>query len=1162
MLQQRVVAVVLLVLVFLSLAGIASAQDATGTVLGTVVDPQGSVIPNVEVTVTNTATAQKSVTKTGSDGSFRILNLPIGDYTVTAEGTGFQRLVTNPQKLQINQNLRFDIKMKVGSAQQVVEVSSDAVGVETVSSTVGQSVTSRPIVDLPLNGRNVLNLALLQPGVTETNDDTSAAGNFSIAGGRTDSVTFLLDGGINNNLLNNGVVYTPNPDTVAEFKILQNNYTAEYGRNGGGIVSVVTKSGGNQFHGSAFEFLRNDAMDANSFVNKFNGLPRDRLKRNQYGGTIGGPIVKDKLFFFVGYQGQRQSQVVTPESQGASTSSTTSTFTPAELNGDFSALGNNPVDNPVAAFLVANPYFQSDPNLAQQGIIDPTKIDPVAQKYIAAGLIPTSPDGTIAARGNSTDNRNEITFKVDYALSSKDKLAVTLGRSSVDQLNPFAFATVAGFPNLYDTTNYFSNITYTRTFSSTLLNEFRFTAQRNNRQQGIPGSKLPTASDLGIGITPDKPSGPPIMNFDTGLALGFSYQGPTGLINNTFSYSDTLSWVKGHHTLKFGGGYTPYQNNTKYDYIGDGYFDFYSNGGANNAFANFLLGIPGDFSQYPYAPSNIRSKNTYFFGQDEWHVGRRLVLTYGVRYEYSTPKIDTLGRTFSVVPGLQSTRFVNAPLGLVFPGDKGAPNGSNFPDKNDWAPRFGFAFDPTGSGKWSIRGGIGVFYDILKGEDNLQFNGQPPFFSAVGFSYPDATVGAYACPNSAGTSGTGFLCDPFGSTGFTNPFPSTPPSQNLDFVAAGFIPINGGQSVYTVDPHLRTPYTYQYNLSVERELARGTLLDLAYVGSSSHKLTSLQDINPMDPATLTPVIHDDGTQTFTGQRVINENPALSSCNDAGGGYCFANVPEFRNVATQSYNALDASITRQLTDTGAFGKTYFTLGYTWSHTIDNVSGFRQRNYQVPYGNPQAFRSNSDQDLRHRITFSGGWDMAMDRWWGSGPKRLTQGWSWYPILTWRTGFPFDVPANFSDIYDYSGAGSSGLGDPLLGYANVVGSTKTLDPRHPPASLGKGLFWVDPNSFSVACEYVDPANGCPNGYGSPYGNLGRNHLRGPSRTNLDLTLAKTTKLTERVSLQLRLDSFNIFNHAQFKNPDNNAYSDTFGQITDTYDPRILQVGARFQF
>jgi hypothetical protein len=301
--------------------------------VGNVTDQSGAAIAGAKVTATHTGTLNPAETTTDKDGFYQLLSLPIGTYRVTIEHSGFRKQVFDHQTLQINQSLRLDAKIELGQVSEVIEVKEQASNVETVNQTIGTSVVGETIQRAPINGRNVLDLATLQPGVTETNFDSNAAGAYSIAGGRSDSVTYLLDGSMNNNLLNNGVVYNPNPDTVAEFRILESNYSAEYGRNGGGIISVVTKSGTNEFHGSAFEFLRNDAFNANSFFNKVDGLSRDVLKRNQYGGTLGGPIKKDKFFFFVGYQGQRLSAQTTTGSNRV--------FTPDELNGDFSHSGED-----------------------------------------------------------------------------------------------------------------------------------------------------------------------------------------------------------------------------------------------------------------------------------------------------------------------------------------------------------------------------------------------------------------------------------------------------------------------------------------------------------------------------------------------------------------------------------------------------------------------------------------------------------------------------------------------------------------------------------------------------------------------------------------------------------------------------------------------------
>lgn len=353
-------ACVVLILVLIFANGPAWAQEASGKVLGTITDPRGGVIPGVKVTVTNTATQVSRDTTTDQDGFYQVISLPIGNYRVTAEHPGFRKGVTDEHKLLINQALRVDIQMELGSATETVEVTAQVAGVETVNSTLGQSVTSRPLVNLPLNGRNVLQLALLQPGVVEVNPDSTGAGAFGIAGGRSDSVTFLLDGGVNNNLLSNGIVLNPNPDTVAEFRLLTSNYSAEYGRNAGGIISVVTKSGTNSLHGNAFEFLRNDALNANTFFRNRDGLPREILKRNQFGFTVGGPILipkvvdgRDRFFFFFGYQGQR---LVAQQSTAA-----VNVFTPAEVNGDFS-LSNSTRTGPdagVVAFL--NKFRSSRP---------------------------------------------------------------------------------------------------------------------------------------------------------------------------------------------------------------------------------------------------------------------------------------------------------------------------------------------------------------------------------------------------------------------------------------------------------------------------------------------------------------------------------------------------------------------------------------------------------------------------------------------------------------------------------------------------------------------------------------------------------------------------------------------------------------------------------
>jgi hypothetical protein len=447
------------------------------------------------------------------------------------------------------------------------------------------------------------------------------------------------------------------------------------------------------------------------------------------------------------------------------------------------------------------------------------------------------------------------------------------------------------------------------------------------------------------------------------------------------------------------------------------------------------------------------------------------------------------------------------------------PKGANFPDKNDFAPRFGFAWQPFQNAKTSIRGGVGVFYDVLKGEDNLQFNGQPPFFAFASFAYPSAVgAGPYT-----------FMTNPFTSTGNPNPFPSRPPDHNVNITSA--FGAFGDAGVFFVDPNLRTPYTYQYNLSIQRELPAKMMLQTAYVGSTSHKLTALADMNPFDLATI---------HSATPHRILNETAGNTDNS-------FSFLEEFRNAANANYNSLQISLRRESpTSIRYLGSVYFTLAYTYSHNIDDASGFRNFTSTVPTFAPSSFRASSDFDLRHVFAFSGGWDLPFSR----GPKRLVKGWSLYPIISYRTGYPLTV---FADLITSAGdPGPSGAGDAGLVNADLIGPIQYFDPHQKQTFAGNtGAFFFNPTSFSNA-------NPTP-----PYGTAPRSILRGPSRTDMDLALAKITPVYgEHVSVELRLEAFNLFNHTQFKDPDRNPDDTTFGQISTTYDPRILQLGVRIKF
>ena len=1133
----------------------AQGQTATGTISGRVTDSGSAVLVGATIDLTSIERGTASTLSTNEAGIYVFPSVPPGHYRITARSQGFKQDEARDLLVEVGSRLEQNFQLEIGSVRESVLVETAEPLVNTVSSTVSSVVAGAPVQDLPLNGRDTLQLALTQPGVTPqligtpgNQSITGFAGNgFSIAGGRSNSVTYMLDGGVNNSVANSTAVVDPNPDTIAEFRILTNNYSAEYGRSNGGIVNVLTKSGTNGLHGTLYDYLRNKDLNANNFFNQATPRaysPVPTLIRNQFGVTAGGPLTipkvvkgKDRFFWFFGYQGQRQNSVtVNPQ---------VDTFTPAELTGDFSHAVKGGPDPGVAGFLIAHPYFQPNPQLASEAIIDPGSINPVTQAFIKSAPIPTSATGILTPNGTAQDNRDEFLGKTDFQISPAERLSVTLVRNHNPVLNPFPGGSAPGYSVFNLTDTYFGGFTLTSVITPALLNEAHFTSQRIVTGTSGYTNTLPGAPSLGFKITPDLSTAPPVISFGvSGLTLGYNSGSVPGKFADTsYFWTDNVSWTKGVHALKFGGSFAIVQNNGEFAYETNGTLTFSgptaAGGiGSGNDLADFLLGLPNVFTQWPNAFSSAHGHQYEIFAQDDWKLRPNLTLTLGIRYEYNTPKFDPQERNYMIIPGQQSTKFPLAPVGLNFPCDPHAPcPGVYFPDKTNFAPRFGFAYDPLGKGRTSIRGGFGVFYDILNAQDIQWQNGTVPFYSSAVLTYTKTNVPA----NGPST----VMSDPYGTAGVVNPFPSQPLSPSLNFKKAGFLPF--GPNSVLIDPNQRSPYTYGWNLTVQQALSAGMAMQVAYVGSSSHR----QIVNvEADPFIL-----------GTTERPLNLQPGLQYPN------AFAYMSVDKSLGSSNYNGLLISITKRLGNS-ILGETFFTAAYTYSKVLSDQDAYLQA---ISAYNQHQFYAPAAYDTRQRFVLSGGWQLPLDRMWSSGPKRLTGGWSLYPIFSTQTGFPVDFSSGLSRNPSVPGPGGDGVPS-IVRPDWTGGAEQMLDPRNVRTFTVNGVqrtghFFFDPSGFVIPACYASTAppatpGGCP---APTYGNLQRNTFRGPGLTNFDLSLEKKTILSgDRIQLLFRAEFFNVLNHTEFLSPFGqlSVRSALIGQATSTKDPRIGQLALKLIF
>ena len=1197
------------------LVGIAPARASiTGSISGIVADSSGSVIADATVTATERQTGVKTVIKTDGQGFYNFPSLAIGTYDVDIEQSGFKGFRKTGMVIDANSAIKLDVVLQVGATTEKMEITSDAVTIDTQSTQNGDVITGTKMTTVPLNGRAYTDLLSLQPGVVPTaygsqapgvNDRAPSgglnSGNVSVNGQREAANGFMVNGANVTEGKNNGASVIPNLDSIAEFRIITNNFDSEYGNYSGGQINVATKSGANKFHGSAFEFNRNTDFKARNFFD-----PPDQngdYKRNQFGGTIGGPIKHDKMFFFADYQGTRQIvgstvNTVVPtaaERQGNVLNRLVSAGGTAAVSSDNWAgilQDRLQASNPGQAVAAGEPYWFDGCNSTNPsgGCVFPTGVIPQSAWSPAAApllqYIPTG-DATSGALVTSAFPDRLRDDKGSARVDLNTRFGMISGYYFLDDFNlnsayPNGGANVPGFNGLSLGRAQLINIGDTKSFGSTAVNEFHISYTRNAENlfspQGGLGASLSSlgfttpASPGGVfngGLAPIQSNleGVPNISFNT-----FSIGIPSDTVsqfNNTYQVQDTFSKVIGRHSLKFGAQFKYDQINERNFYGENGSFGFFG-GETGSDFADFLLGAPDSFIQASKQILDSRTKYTGLFAQDSWRVTSNLTFNYGLRWEVSQPWYDTQNKIETIIPGQQSVLFPGAPTGWLVAGDPGVPS-TLAPTKYDaFAPRLGLAYSPNksegwlskitgGPGKMTIRAGYGIFYTAV--EDLSQFLevGDAPF----GLFYVSPAPPQLEAP---------FLNRDGTNQGQRFPFqfpPTNVSASNPDtsFNWASVEPISSGFVFWNKN---RQPYSEHFELSIERQIGSNTLLDVAYVGNQGHKLVSSVEANPasaslcqqLNALGATPECGPFGENTiYTLPAGVNLPAGLFPGPVVGGQAttygtrtvldpaAFGSNPYIKEIANSAYNSLQISLKHN----SKYGE--FLAGYTYSKCLDNSSGLQDTTN--PF-DPQLSRSLCAFDVTHNFVISYSALLPFDRL----PhldhgvaKQIVGGWTLSGITTFASG----LPVSLGEGDDNSLTGAVGVDLPKITGAGTVYSDQ--DPRH------------------YGSTYLNVGHFAPEDIGT-IGDANRRFFHGPGLNNFDMALLKNIRFTEAMGLELRFEAFNIFNHAQFSNPngDINAgapdfqtdpstgklvnQGGTFGLVLSAHDPRILQFALKFHF